>query len=166
VKPLDVTDKAATEHIGRELAAMGGVHILVNNAGVMPPSPCWRTGPRVGGDHRHQHQRTALNYSAVLSDMARRKAGHIVDVSSVCGRPSLLGRSVLREQVCGMGRHRRFAARSACLRSSHHRQAVIAAFHMPEARIRQDANAILYAVSQPSHVNVGELVIRPSTQEL
>ena len=49
------------------------------------------------------------------------------------------------------------------------RQAAIAAFYMPEARILQDidvANAILYAVSQPSHVNVGELVIRPSTQEL
>ena len=39
VKPLDVTDKAASERIGRELAESGGVQILVNNAGVMPLSP-------------------------------------------------------------------------------------------------------------------------------
>jgi NADP-dependent 3-hydroxy acid dehydrogenase YdfG len=43
VKPLDVTDKAASERIGRELAESGGVQILVNNAGVMPLSPRWKT---------------------------------------------------------------------------------------------------------------------------
>ena len=39
VRPLDVTDKAASERIGRELAGSGGIHVLVNNAGVMPLSP-------------------------------------------------------------------------------------------------------------------------------
>jgi NADP-dependent 3-hydroxy acid dehydrogenase YdfG len=39
VRPLDVTDKAASERIGRELAGAGGIHVLVNNAGVMPLSP-------------------------------------------------------------------------------------------------------------------------------
>ena len=39
VRPLDVTDKAASERIGRELAGAGGIHVLVNNAGVIPLSP-------------------------------------------------------------------------------------------------------------------------------
>jgi NADP-dependent 3-hydroxy acid dehydrogenase YdfG len=49
------------------------------------------------------------------------------------------------------------------------KQAVTAegSFYAPGARILQDvdvANAILYAVTQPAHVNVSELLIRPTSQ--
>ena len=39
VRLLDVTEKAASETIGRDLAALGGVYIPVNNASVMPVAP-------------------------------------------------------------------------------------------------------------------------------
>jgi NAD(P)-dependent dehydrogenase (short-subunit alcohol dehydrogenase family) len=53
VRPLDVTYKAASETIGRDLADLGGVHIPVNNAGVIPPgSQARRPGGVVGADHR------------------------------------------------------------------------------------------------------------------
>ena len=42
-------------------------------------------------------------------------------------------------------------------------------FYAPGAKILEDvdvANVILYAVTQPTHVNVSELLIRPTIQAL
>ena len=39
VQPVDVADRRAMERLGEELDAMGGVDILVANAGLMPLSP-------------------------------------------------------------------------------------------------------------------------------
>jgi NADP-dependent 3-hydroxy acid dehydrogenase YdfG len=54
------------------------------------------------------------------------------------------------------------------IRHEETKQAVISSFYGSEAKILRDddiAHAILYAVSQPSRVNVSELLIRPITQE-
>ena len=50
------------------------------------------------------------------------------------------------------------------------RKAVTApgSFYAPDAKILQDvdvAQAILYVVTQPLHVNIGELMLRPTSQE-
>jgi NADP-dependent 3-hydroxy acid dehydrogenase YdfG len=86
VKPLDVTDKAASERIGRELAESGGVQILVNNAGVMPLSPLLEDRVDEWEQMIDVNIKGVLyGIAAALPRMQRQKAGHFINVSSVAG---------------------------------------------------------------------------------
>jgi NADP-dependent 3-hydroxy acid dehydrogenase YdfG len=191
VRPLDVTDKAASERIGRELAGAGGIHVLVNNAGVMPLSP-------VLEDRVEEWEQTIdvnikgvlYTIRAVLADMARRRDGHIVNVSSLAGLFAFASGAVysgtkfavraisdgLRREALAYGVRvtdiEPGAVTTELVQTIRHegtRQAVTGegSFYAPGAKILEDvdvANAILYAVTQPTHVNVSELLIRPTIQ--
>ena len=50
-------ERADRPRVGRR----GGILVLVNNAGVMPLSPFWRTGWTSGADHRREHQGCAVH---------------------------------------------------------------------------------------------------------
>ena len=127
---------------------------------------------------------------AVLPDMARRRDGHIVNVGSVAGRFAFAGGAVYRGtkfavRAISDGLRREALAYGVrvteiepgavatelvgTIRHEGTRQAVTAegGFYPPGATILRDvdvANAILYAVGQPAHVNVSELMIRPTIQ--
>ncbi len=191
VKPLDVADRAASERIGRDLAQTGGVHILVNNAGVMPLSPLLED--RVGEWEQMidvNIKGVLFDIRAVLPDMARHRDGHIVNVGSVAGRFAFAGGAVysgtkfavraisdgLRREALAYGVRVTDIEPGAVatelagtIRHEETRQAVTGegGFYPPGATILRDvdvANAILYALGQPAHVNVSELMIRPTIQ--
>jgi NADP-dependent 3-hydroxy acid dehydrogenase YdfG len=85
---LDVTDEAACERaVARVAGEWGPVDLLVNNAGVM------LLGPVVGADTSDWHRMVNTNLlglmyltHGVIGDMVARKAGDIVNISSIAGR--------------------------------------------------------------------------------
>jgi NADP-dependent 3-hydroxy acid dehydrogenase YdfG len=192
VKPLDVTDRAAAEQVGKELEELGGVHVLINNAGVMPLSPLLE-GRVDEWDQTIDVNIKGLLYTthAVLAGMARRKDGHIVNIGSVASQFSFAGGAVysgtkfavrgitdgLRREALNYGVRVTVIEPGAAateltdgIKDEGMRKAVTApgSFYAPDAKILQDvdvAQAILYVVTQPLHVNIGELMLRPTIQE-
>ena len=192
VRPLDVTDRNAAEAIGRQLADAGGVHILINNAGVMPLAPMLE-GRVEEWERMIDINIKGLLYTthAVFPDMARRRDGHIVNIGSVASQFAFAGGAVysgtkfavrgftdgLRREALGFGVRVTAIAPGAVatelvdtIQHEETRQAVMGtgSFYAPEAAILQDvdvARSILYAVTQPSHVNIGEILLRPTSQE-
>ncbi|MGH8503527.1 MAG: SDR family oxidoreductase [Gammaproteobacteria bacterium] len=192
IQTLDVTDRIAVRQLGEELENLGGVDILINNAGLMPLAPMLE-GRVDEWERTIDVNLKGLLYAmhAVLPGMARRKRGHIVNIGSVAGRFAFPGAAV----YCGT----KFAVRAISdslrremiqhnvrvtdiepgavateLKNSIGHEATRAAvtgkggLYDPDADILQAedvANAILYAVTQPAHVNVSELLIRPAIQE-
>lgn len=193
IKPLDVTNREAVAQLGEELETMGGVDILINNAGLMP------LAPMLEGRVDEWEQMIDVNLKgllytihAVLPGMAKRKHGHIVNLGSVAGRFAFKGGAVycgtkfavraisdsLRQEAIEYGVRvtdiEPGAVATELTDSIKHeatKEAVTGkgGFYAPGADILQAediANAILYVVSQPEHVNIGELLIRPRIQEL
>jgi NADP-dependent 3-hydroxy acid dehydrogenase YdfG len=192
LKPVDVAERTAVETLGKELETLGGVDMLVNNAGVMHLSPL------IKGRVDEWERIIDVNIkgvlyciNAVLPGMAARQSGHIVNISSVAGRVTFLSSAV----YCGS----KFAVRaiSDTLRkegirlgirvtdiqpgavatelpdSIHYvpvKEAMTApgSLYGPGMEILQSqdvANAIVYALSQPAHVDVSEILLRPRVQE-
>lgn len=190
IKSVDVADRKAMGELGGELEEIGGVDILINNAGLMPLSLLLE-GRVDEWDQTIDVNIKGLLYAihAVLPGMATRRSGHIVNIGSVGGRFTFKGGAVYSGT--------KFAVRA--ISDALHREAieygirvtdiepgavatelpdsikheatkklVIEAFYSPDAevlRAEDIANAIVYVVSQPGHVNVSELLIRPKTQE-
>lgn len=188
--PVDVADRAAMEEVGRRLAELGGVDILINNAGTMPISPI------ISGRVDEWERMIDVNIKGVLyainavyPGMAERKGGHIVNISSVAAR--------LTFQSAGVYAGTKHAVRaiSDTLRKEAIRYGVrvtdiqpgsvdtelpdsivhekirsavkdnMYADTMPILKPEDIASGILYAVTQPPHVDVCELMIRPVIQE-
>ena len=192
IKPVDVADRRAVERLGEELEAMGGVDILVANAGLMPLSPILE-GRADEWERMIDVNIKGLLYSirAVYPGMARRKRGHIVNVGSVAGRFSNKNGAVysgtkfaVRAISDGLRKEalehkvrvtdiEPGAVATELADSIQHEATRKAAtgpggVYGPGLEILEAddiANAIYYVVSQPEHVNVSELLIRPRTQE-
>lgn len=192
VKPFDVTDRFAAARTGEELEALGGVDVLVNNAGIMPLAPM--LGCRIDEwDKMIDINIKGLLYTihAVLPGMSDRRRGHIVNVSSVAAKFAFAGGAV----YCGT----KFAVRG--ITDGLRREALHYGVHVTSVepgavateiqdRITQEgtgsvvkvegsfsasneerlqnvdvARAILYVITQPDHVTIGELLLRPAAQE-
>ncbi|MBA2409336.1 MAG: SDR family oxidoreductase [Gammaproteobacteria bacterium] len=192
IHPLDVTDRTAVARLGEQLDADGGVDILINNAGLMPLAPLLEG--RVDEWERTidvNLKGLLFVIHAVLPGMAERKRGHIVNIGSVAGRFAFPGAAVycgtkfavraisdsLRREMIQYGVRvtdiEPGAVATDLKDSIGHDPSREAAtgkggLYDPDADILEPediANAILYAVSQPAHVNVSELLIRPTIQE-
>jgi len=192
IRTLDVTDRAAVTRVGKQLEDDGGVDILVNNAGLMPLAPMLE-GRVDEWERTIDVNLKGLLYAmhAVLPGMARRKRGHIVNIGSVAGRFAFPGAAVYcgtkfavraisdslrREMIQYSVRVTDIEPGAVAteltdsIRHAPTKEAVTGkgGTFDPDTKILEAAdiaNAILYAVTQPAHVNVGELLIRPAIQE-
>jgi len=185
----DVTDERAAEAMVRRAhEEWGRLDILVNNAGLM------LLGPIAGADTEDWRRMISTNLlgllyatHAALPIMQAQHGGHIVNLSSVAGRTARAGSGVYNLTKWGVGAFSE-ALRQECV-ADHIRVTVIEpgmvdtelASHITYGPARQAAqsrlqeihplqaedvaNAIVYAVSQPPHVNVNEILLRPTEQD-
>ena len=186
----DVSDEQqAHQAVERTAAELGRLDVLVNNAGVM------LLGPIEGADTEEWRRMVNVNLlglfyctHAALPLMREQGSGDIVNISSVAGRVARAGVAVYNATkfgVCGFSEALRQEALHSNVRVTLIEPGVVAtelADHVtnPLARaaiehmrtemkapLQADdiARSILYAVSQPQHVSVNELLIRPTEQD-
>ena len=186
---LDVTDEAACrDAVARTRAELGGLDVLVNNAGVM------LLGTIVGADPEDWRRMLDTNVlgvmyptHAAIDGMLEQGSGDIVNISSTAGRTARAGAGVynaskwavnafsesLRQEVTARGVRISLVEPGAVeteLRSHitqpEAKEAALA--HTTGIRPLQSedvARAIVYVVAQPPHVAVNEVLVRPTDQE-
>ncbi|ONI90440.1 oxidoreductase [Saccharothrix sp. ALI-22-I] len=184
---LDVTDEAACrDAVARTVEAFGGLDVLVNNAGVM------LLGPVEGADTTDWTRMVSTNLlgvmyltHAALPHLLASK-GAVVQVSSTAGRVVRSGTAVYNATKFGLN------AFSESLRQEMTQRGVRVvvvepgvvatelrdhitdqtakdginrlANAMRQLQPTDIANAVLYAVAQPDHVAVNEILVRPTDQ--
>jgi NADP-dependent 3-hydroxy acid dehydrogenase YdfG len=186
---LDVTgEQSCRDAVSRTREELGGLDVLVNNAGVM------LLGTIVGADPDDWRRMISTNVlglmymtHAAVDGMVEQGSGDIVNISSVAGRTARLGAGVynaskwavnafsesLRQEVTGRGVRISLVEPGAVdteLRTHITQQAAREESDRFAGRIRQlqsedVARAILYVVTQPPHVAVNEVLVRPTDQE-
>jgi clavulanate-9-aldehyde reductase len=167
---------------------LGRLDILVNNAGVM------LLGPVIGADTEEWRRMVDANVlgllyctHAALPIMGEQGSGHIVNVSSVAGRRASAGSAVYNLTKFGVngfseGLRQELAPANVRvtviepgfvgteLQGHNTHPMVVEALDNFRKEIGEPlasvdiANAILYAVGQPEHVAVNEVMVRPSRQ--
>jgi clavulanate-9-aldehyde reducatase len=186
--PTDVAveDEARTfvQHAFEQLGRLDG---LVNNAGVM------LLGPVTGADTNEWRQMIDVNClgllyctHAALPVMAEAGGGHIVNVSSVAGRRAALGSAVYNMTkfgVVGFSEGLRQEALHMGVRVSvvepgfvdtelqgHNTNPLVVETidkmmkSMDVLQSEDIANAIVYVLAQPDHVNLSEVMVVPTKQ--
>ena len=189
VLDLDVTDEASCRHaVERTVSELGGLDAVVNNAGVM------LLGPIVGADTEDWRRMISTNVlglmyltHAALPHLVQQGHGDVVQVSSVAGRVARLGSGVynaskfavnafsesLRQEVTTKGVRVTLIEPGAVATElqSHITHADTKAgiekwiADMRPLQADDIARAVVYAVGQPSHVSINEILIRPTDQE-
>ncbi|RZU31517.1 SDR family NAD(P)-dependent oxidoreductase [Blastococcus saxobsidens] len=186
---LDVTDEqACADAVRRTRAELGGLDVLVNNAGVMLLGTIAGADP---GDWRRMMDTNVLGLMymthAALDGMVEQGSGDIVNMSSVAGRTARKGAGVynaskwavnafsesLRQEVTGRG------VRVSLVEPGAVTTELTSHITQPEAKVASErmhagmraleaddiARAVVYVVSQPAHVAVNEVLVRPTGQE-
>jgi NADP-dependent 3-hydroxy acid dehydrogenase YdfG len=186
---LDVTDEqACRDAVARTREELGGLDVLVNNAGVM------LLGTIVGADPDDWRRMISTNVlglmymtHAAIDGMVEQGSGDVVNISSVAGRTARMGAGVynaskwavnafsesLRQEVTGRGVRISLVEPGAVdteLRTHITQEAARQTAEQFAGQIRQlrsedIARAILYVVTQPPHVAVNEVLVRPTDQE-
>jgi len=187
---VDVADESqARKFVETAHSELGGLDILVNNAGVM------LLGPVEGADTEEWRRMVNVNLlgllyctHAALPLMREGGGGHVVNVSSVAGRTAAAGSAVynltkwgvtafseaLRQEALHSG------IRVTCvepgfvgteLQGHNKNPVVLDAIEKMRDQIggvltsEDIANAVLYAISQPGHVSINEVLVRPTGQQ-
>jgi len=185
---VDVSDEAAARgFVEAAHGRLGRLDTLVNNAGVMLLGPVeqadsedWRTMVNVN--------LLGLMYCthAALPIMLGQESGDIVNISSVAGRFARAGNAVYAATKFGVGAFSEGLRNEITERGvrvtliepgfvdtelqGHNTGEVLETLEAMRENLRdplraQDiANGILYAVSQPPHVSINEVLIRPTRQ--
>ncbi|MDO8641316.1 MAG: SDR family oxidoreductase, partial [Nitrosarchaeum sp.] len=186
---LDVTKKnECSSFVDNVLKKWGTVDILVNNAGLMPLS-FFKNLKIDEWDQMIDVNIKGVLYctGAVITHMLENKSGHIINISSVAGRIVFPAGSVycatkhaitafsegLRQELSV-----RKNIRVTCIEpgvvateltntiTDESLQGFVENAKKMESLQAEDiANAIVYAVESPNHVNVNEILIRPTTQD-
>jgi NADP-dependent 3-hydroxy acid dehydrogenase YdfG len=188
--PTDVADEsAAAALIQTTKDELGSVDVLVNNAGVM------LLGPILGADIEHWQRMVNVNVlglmyctHAALPIMQEQGGGHIVNVSSVAGRTARLGSGVYNATKWGVGAFSESLRQEALnynvrvtiiepgyvdteLQGHNEHPMVVERMAKDKEQIGKVleaddiANAIVYAVTQPEHVSINEVLVRPTKQQ-
>lgn len=187
----DVTDEQQVqEMVRRTQEEWGRIDILVNNAGLMLLGPIAGANTE---DWRRMVSTNLLGLlyttHAVLPLMQTQRSGHIVNISSVAGRVARAGSGVYNATKWGVGAFSE-ALRQECVQNHDHIRVTVIepgavatdlASHITNPAAREAAfrriqeitplqsedvaRAIVYAVTQPAHVNVNEILLRSTEQE-
>jgi NADP-dependent 3-hydroxy acid dehydrogenase YdfG len=185
----DVADEAQVRNMVQTAnSKCGRLDILVNDAGVAMP------GSIDGADAEDWRSMVNINLlglmyatHSVLPIMKAQKQGHIVNVSSVAGRIALAGNAVYSATkwgVCAFSEALRQEVYKDNIRVTIIEPGLVAteiSNNISDPTVRQEfqqrqrsleplqsediAAAIVYAVTQAPHVNVNEILIRPTQQE-
>ncbi len=186
---LDVTKKSECDSfVEATIKKWGSVDILVNNAGLMPLSFVKNLKVEEWDQMIDVNIKGVLYCTAaVIPHMIEKKSGHIVNISSVAGRivfPSGSVYCATKHAVTAFseGLRQELSVRSN-IRVTCIEPGVVAteltdtitdeslqsfvenSKKMDSLKAEDIANAILFAVEAPNHVNVNEVLIRPTTQE-
>jgi len=186
---LDVTKKDdCNAFVDQAIKKWGTVDILVNNAGLMPLS--FVKNLKVD----EWEQMIDVNIkgvlfctAAVIPQMKKEKSGHIVNISSVAGRivfPSGSVYCATKHAITAFseGLRQELSARSnirvTCIEPGAVETELLntitdeslqsfldAAKNMQALKATDIADAILFAVQSPEHMNVNEILVRPTTQD-
>jgi NADP-dependent 3-hydroxy acid dehydrogenase YdfG len=189
IQKLDVTKKADCDSfVDAVVKKWGTVDILVNNAGLMPLS-FFKSFKVDEWDQMIDVNIKGVLYctAAAIPHMINKKSGHIVNISSVAGRIVFPAGSVYcatKHAVTAFseGLRQEFSQRAnvrvTCIEpgvvdtelnntitDKSLEKFVEATKQMAALHAEDIANAILFAVDSPSHMNVNEILVRPTTQE-
>jgi NADP-dependent 3-hydroxy acid dehydrogenase YdfG len=189
VHEVDITDEAAARSfIEDAAAALDGLDVLVNNAGVM------LLGPVTGAEVEHWQRMINVNLlgllyctHAALPIMGEGGGGHIVNVSSVAGRQATLGAAVYNMTKWGVVAFSEALRQEALhanirvtcvepgfvdteLQGHNEHPMVVEATEKMRNEIGEVleatdiADAIVYALSRPPRVAINEVLVRPTKQ--
>ena len=189
IQKLDVTRKSdCVSFVDAVVKRWGRVDVLINNAGLMPLS-YFQNGKVEEWEQMIDVNIKGVLYStaSVIPHMLANKSGHIVNISSVAGRIVFPAGSVycatkhavtafsegLRQELS-----QRYNIRVTCIEpgvvatelnntiTDSSLQGFLESVKKIEPLQAQDiAEAILYTIDSPNHVNVNEILIRPVQQE-
>lgn len=188
-KKLDVTSKSDCDSfVDTVVKKWGKVDILINNAGLMPLS-FFKNNKVEEWEQMIDVNIKGVLYctSAVIPHMLDKKSGHIVNLSSVAGRIVFAGGSVYcatKHAITAFSEGLRnelspkYNIRVTCIEpgavstelletitDESMAKFIQASKSMETLQSEDIANAILYAIKSPNHVNVNEILIRPTAQE-
>jgi NADP-dependent 3-hydroxy acid dehydrogenase YdfG len=188
-RKLDVTSKSDCDSFVDTVARKWGrIDILINNAGLMPLSHFKNCKVKEWEQMIDVNIKGVLYCtSAVIPYMLDKKSGHIVNISSVAGRIVFAGGSVYcatKHAITAFSEGLRkelspeYNIRVTCIEpgavstelletitDESMSKFIEASKSMERLQSEDIANAILYAIQAPNHVNVNEVLLRPTAQE-
>ena len=183
----DVTDKAALESLANATKeAYGRIDVLVNNAGLMPLSPLsalkideWEKMVDVN------IKGVLYGVAAVLPIMQEQESGHIINLSSVAGHKVFPGGAVycatkfavkaisegIRLESDGKIRSTNISPGAVATELTDHishKESAEMIGQIVDIAIDADAiaRAITFAIEQPGDVDINEMIVRPTKQDL
>lgn len=169
---MDVTSEADVRHaIEQTLEQFGQVDALINNAGQM------LTGQVRSGAVDEWERMIDVNIkgvlygiNAVLPSMLERERGHIINISSVSGfevtkRSTVYSATKFAVRAISAGLEKELAQTG--VRVTNISPGMVdtslstAVTERKKLDVKDIANAVIYALSQPEYVNVNEVTVRP-----
>jgi NADP-dependent 3-hydroxy acid dehydrogenase YdfG len=186
--PGDLADpREARAFVERTREELGRLDVLVNNAGVMLLGPFERQEPE---EWRRMIDVNVLGLlhctQAAMPIMRAQGSGHVVNVSSIAGRVAAAGNSVYnftKFGVTGFSEALRQEGREAGIRvtclepgyvETELREGLSEAGREQQETVRASmgdtltsedmARIIVFCVTQPPHVSLSEILVRPTTQ--
>ncbi len=183
----DVSDRSQVAALAKATEqAYGRIDVLVNNAGLMPLSPLDETKVEEWDKMIDINIKGVLyGVAAVLPIMRSQQSGHIINLSSVAGHKVFAGGTVycatkfavkaisegIRLESQGQIRSTNISPGAVATELTNtitHEQTAQNIDQLYSVAIDADAiaRAITYAIEQPRDVDVNEMIIRPTKQEL
>lgn len=183
----DVTDRSQVKALAKAThQAYGRIDVLVNNAGLMPLSPLDETKVDEWDRMIDVNIKGVLyNIAAVLPVMRQQQSGHIINLSSVAGHQVFSAGAVycatkfavkaisegIRQESNGQIRSTNIspgAVDTELTNTISHEGTAQNVNQLYSVAIDPDAiaRAIAFAIEQPHDVDINEMIIRPTQQEL
>lgn len=187
--PLDVRDRVAVERAMAQVIAdgWGAIDILVNNAGLAAGLEAIQDGLFANWDRMiDTNLNGVLNVSRfVLPGMVARRGGHVVNIGSIAARDPYAGGNVYgatKAAIAQLSRNMRVDLLPHRVRVTHiapglaetefslvrfagDREKAQSPYRGLEPLVAADiADAVVWAVSRPAHVNIDEIVLMPLAQ--